>query len=62
MTAILAVKNLTYKREMLARLIYPVANPSFSYLFCKGYYPRIADGKLRDRFVKSKSVSDLGAP
>lgn len=42
----------TYKREMLARLIYPVANPSFSYQFCKGYYPRIADGKLNGRVTR----------
>ena len=39
----------TYSREMLARLLYPVANPAFPYLFCKGYYPRIADGKLNGR-------------
>jgi glucosyl-3-phosphoglycerate synthase len=39
----------TYSREMLARLVYPVANPSFPYYFCKGYYPRIADGKLNGR-------------
>lgn len=39
----------TYSREMLARLVYPVANPAFSYQFCKGYYPRIADGRLNGR-------------
>ncbi len=39
----------TYTREMLARLVYPVANPAFSYQFCKGYYPRIAEGKLNGR-------------
>ncbi len=39
----------TYSREMLARLVYPVANPAFPYQFCKGYYPRIADGKLNGR-------------
>ncbi len=39
----------TYQRELLARLIYPVANPNFSYQFCKGYYSRIADGQLRGR-------------
>ena len=31
---------ITYKRDMLARLIYPVANPSFSYDFSKGFYAR----------------------
>jgi glucosyl-3-phosphoglycerate synthase len=40
---------LTYKRDMLARLIYPVANPNFSYEFCKGYYPRIADNQIKGR-------------
>ncbi len=39
----------TYSRDMLARLVYPVANPAFSYQFCKGYYPRVADGKLNGR-------------
>ncbi|MDH2434640.1 glycosyl transferase [Pokkaliibacter sp. MBI-7] len=39
----------TYDREMLARLIYPVANPQFNYEFCKGYYSRIAEGKLNGR-------------
>ena len=33
----------TYKRELLARLIYPVANPNFSFDFSKGYYSR-SDG------------------
>ena len=40
---------LTYKRDMLARLIYPVANPNFSYEFCKGYYPRIAENQIKGR-------------
>lgn len=39
----------TYQREMLARLLYPVANPNFNYEFCKGYYARIADGNLNGR-------------
>lgn len=39
----------TYDRELLARLIYPVANPLFNYEFCKGFYARIADGKLNGR-------------
>ncbi|OHV09743.1 glycosyl transferase [Kushneria phosphatilytica] len=39
----------TYNRTLLARLLYPVANPHFSYQFCKGYYARIADGKLNGR-------------
>jgi glucosyl-3-phosphoglycerate synthase len=39
----------TYSREMLARLIYPVAHPMFNYEFCKGYYARAAHGKLHGR-------------
>ncbi|MAZ66127.1 MAG: glycosyl transferase [Kangiellaceae bacterium] len=39
----------TYSREMLARLIYPVANPLFNYKFCKGYYARVASGSLNGR-------------
>ncbi len=39
----------TYDRRMLARLLYPVANPNFHYDFCKGYYARVADGKLNGR-------------
>lgn len=39
----------TYDRGMLARLIYPVANPHFNYEFCKGFYARVADGKMNGR-------------
>ena len=39
----------TYNSELLARLIYPVANPLFNYEFCKGYYARINNGKLKGR-------------
>ncbi|AEF45426.1 hypothetical protein SerAS12_2300 [Serratia sp. AS12] len=39
----------TYDRRMLARLLYPVANPHFHYDFCKGYYARVANGKLNGR-------------
>ncbi len=42
----------TYKRDMLARLIYPVANPHFNYQFCKGYYSRIANGSLNGRVCR----------
>ncbi len=42
----------TYSRDMLARLIYPVANPKFRYQFCKGYYARIADNKLNGRVCR----------
>lgn len=39
----------TYSRDMLARLVYPVANPDFAYQFCKGYYPRTAEGRMNGR-------------
>lgn len=39
----------TYDRSLLARLIYPVANPNFNYEFCKGYYARVANGKINGR-------------
>ncbi len=42
----------TYKREMLARLIYPLANPHFGYKFCKGYYARVANNKLNGRVCR----------
>ena len=32
-----------YKRELLARLCYPTANPNLHYEFAKGYYGRVAD-------------------
>jgi glucosyl-3-phosphoglycerate synthase len=33
----------TYNRELLARLVFPLANPNMDYIFCKGYYARVAD-------------------
>ncbi len=42
----------TYSRELLARLIYPVANPFFNYEFCKGFYARVADGKINGRVCR----------
>ncbi|MBU2923935.1 glycosyl transferase [Colwellia sp. 1_MG-2023] len=40
---------LTYERELLDRLLYPVANPLFNYEFSKGYYARVASGKINGR-------------
>lgn len=40
---------LTYDRGLVARLMYPVANPNFNYKFCKGYYARVADNKMHGR-------------
>ena len=42
----------TYDRSMLARLVYPVANPSFSFDFCKGYYSRITKTSLGGRVTR----------
>ena len=45
---------ITYNREMLARLFYPVANPNFGIKFCKGYYARVTDrlhGRVTRLFV-----------
>lgn len=39
----------TYNREMLARLLYPVAHPTFGYAFAKGYYFRSDGEKLNGR-------------
>ncbi len=33
----------TYSRELLARLCYPVVNPNLDYVFCKGFYSRVTD-------------------
>ncbi|MAY38603.1 MULTISPECIES: glycosyl transferase [Spongiibacter] len=40
---------LTYDRRLLAQLFYPVANPGFNYEFCKGFYARVADGRMNGR-------------
>ena len=42
----------TYKREMLTRLVYPVANPNFPYQLAKGYYPRIGNGSMNGRVTR----------
>jgi len=42
----------TYERGLLARLIYPIANPNFSYEFCKGYYARVANGTINGRVCR----------
>ena len=43
---------LNYDRSLLARLVYPVANPTFSYVFSKGYYPRLDGEKLNGRVTR----------
>ena len=42
---------LTYNRELLARLCYPVAHPSLGFDFCKGYYARVTD-QLNGRVMR----------
>jgi glucosyl-3-phosphoglycerate synthase len=42
---------LTYSREMLARLCYPVVNPNLDYVFCKGFYSRVTD-KMHGRVTR----------
>lgn len=42
----------TYDRLLLARLCYPVANPVLGYEFCKGYYPRVSEGRMHGRVTR----------
>ncbi|HHJ20660.1 MAG TPA: glycosyl transferase [Gammaproteobacteria bacterium] len=42
----------TYDRFMPARLFYPVANPSFDFRFCKGYYSRVSESALGGRVTR----------
>lgn len=54
-SAVMAIHDcdiLTYEREMLARLVYPVANPNFPYQVAKGFYPRVGEGKLNGRVTR----------
>lgn len=41
----------TYNRELLARLCYPVACPNLDYVFCKGYYSRVTN-KMNGRVTR----------
>jgi glucosyl-3-phosphoglycerate synthase len=44
----------SYDRQYLARLCYPVANPNLAYEFCKGYYSRVTDrmhGRVTRLFI-----------
>lgn len=44
----------TYNRDLLARLYYPVAHPNIGFEFCKGYYSRVTDqmhGRVTRLFV-----------
>lgn len=41
----------TYSRELLARLVYPVVHSQFGFDFCKGYYARISN-RLNGRAMR----------
>lgn len=41
----------TYNRELLARLCYPIANPNLDYVFCKGFYSRVTN-KMNGRVTR----------
>ncbi len=44
----------TYSRELLARLCYPITNPNMDYEFCKGFYQRVTDrmyGRVTRLFI-----------
>jgi len=42
---------ISYTRDYLARLCYPIANPNLGYEFCKGYYARVTD-RLHGRVTR----------
>mgnify|MGYP006294745975 FL=1 len=42
----------TYNRDMLARLFYPVVDPRFNYKFCKGFYYRESNGNIKGRVTR----------
>lgn len=42
---------ITYNRELLARLVYPVAHSSLGFDYCKGYYARVTD-RLNGRVMR----------
>ncbi len=51
MVAIHDCDIVTYSRELLARLCYPVAHPALGFDFCKGYYARVTD-RLNGRVMR----------
>ncbi len=54
-SAVMAIHDcdiLTYSNELLARLVYPVANPTFPFQLAKGYYARIGQNKLNGRVTR----------
>jgi len=60
-SAVMAIHDcdiVTYTNELLARLVYPVANGNFPYQVAKGYYARVGQDKLNGR-VSRLLVSPL---
>jgi len=54
-SAVMAIHDcdiLTYNKDLLARLVYPVVNPNFPYQVAKGYYPRIGGENLNRRVTR----------
>ena len=54
-SAVMAIDDcdiVTYTNDLLARLIYPVANPNFPYQLAKGYYARVGGDKLNGRVTR----------
>ena len=42
----------TYDRSLLARLCYPVTNPTLGYAFSKGFYPRVGSNRMHGRVTR----------
>ncbi|NIZ09281.1 glycosyl transferase [Pseudooceanicola sp. HF7] len=60
-SAVVAIHDcdiVTYEKEMLDRMVYPVANPNFPYQISKGYYARVGHDKINGR-VSRMLVSPL---
>jgi glucosyl-3-phosphoglycerate synthase len=57
----------TYHREIVAKLLYPIMDPTFGFKFCKGYYYRASEGKLNGRVMRLlvspllKALKQVGA-
>ena len=43
----------TYEKDLLNRLVYPVANPSFPYQISKGFYARVGSNKMNGRVSRT---------
>lgn len=56
-----------YERDIVARLLYPIMDPTFGFKFCKGYYYRASEGKLNGRVMRLlvspilKALKQMGA-